>query len=409
MPVTAYPEVTLDGLPSEVQRFRDEIRAFARDEVAPRAQELDNAPANDFAWDVARKGHDLGLTRAIIPRDCGGLGMGVLPVAIALEELAAACPGVALIFGATMLGQAPILLSADPRLEARYLPLFSGDEPVLACSAVTEDEAGSDLRIPQNAHHAYNVTTARRDGDFYVLSGRKSFIVNAPLATFATVFANLEGYPGASGLTCFIVPLDAPGVVRGPVADMMGYRSCLGGELLFKDVRVPAENVVGGECQGLAIETAQGNMARSAVAAISTGVASRALEHALTWCGYRVQGGAPLYKHQFTAAKLASMAADVDAARLLYRHAATKVDNELPAPSYEPAIAKLFADRIAIEVSSAAVSLMGARGYVRSFGLEKILRDSYGARIYEGTPEILALAITESMYRDRYRDGFEDL
>lgn len=400
------PDLNFDSFPTDVRVFQQSVREFARDEVAPRAQELDEAPAEDFAWDLVQKGHELGLTRALISREYGGLGVGVVGIALALEELAAASPGIALVFGATMLGQAPVLLSGNPRMQSRFLPLFAGDTAVLACNAVTEEDAGSDLVIPESAAYARNVTRIRRDGDEYVLNGRKRFITNAKVANFASVFANMEGSPGATGLTCLMVPLDTPGVTRGPVADKMGYRACLGSELVFDDVRVPVDNIVGGECDGLAINIAQGNMARSSVAAISTGVARGALECAVDWCGKRIQGGGLLREHQMTARKLAEMTANVDAARLLYLRAANKVDNELPAPEYEPAIAKFFADRIAIEVAGAAVSLMGARGFVRSFGIERMLRDSYGARIYEGTPEALALAITGCLYRGE--DGGED-
>jgi alkylation response protein AidB-like acyl-CoA dehydrogenase len=396
----ATPDLNFDVLPPEIRRFRDTVREWARDEVAPRALELDLAPAEDFAWDIAQRGHELGLTRAVVPKEYGGIGVGVVGVALALEEIAAACPGIALVFGATMLGQAPILLSGDPRLQARFLPLFSGDKVVLACNAVTEEHAGSDLVIPESAPHARNVTRARRDGDSYVITGGKRFITNAKLAAFATVWANMEGSPGATGLTCFVVPLDEPGVTRGAVADKMGYRNCLGSELTFDEVRVPLEYMIGGEGEGIALNVAQGNMARPSVAAISTGVARSAFEKAVEWAGQRIQGGKLLHEHQFTAGKLAAMAANVDAARLLYLRAATMVDNQLPAPEYEPAVAKLFADRVAIETANQAMSLMGARGFVRSYGMEKILRDSFGARIYEGTPEALALAITSCLYRD---------
>jgi alkylation response protein AidB-like acyl-CoA dehydrogenase len=398
--ITGSITETSTALPPAVRELKARAREFALNEVKPRALGLDQAPAEDFDWELVRAGHRLGLTRAAVPTDYGGLGLGMLGVATALEEVAAACPGVALVFGATMLGQAPVLLSGDPRLQSRYLPLFSGDEPVLACNAVTEEDAGCDLIIPANAVHARNVMTARRDGDHYVLNGRKRFITNARFAAFASVFAAMEGTPGATGLTSFIVPLDLPGVERGPVADKMGYRACLGSELTFQDVRVPAENMIGAEGEGMAINMAQSNMARAAVAGISTGIARGALEAAVSWAGERVQGGAPLREHQFTAAKLAEMAAKVDASRLLYLHAANTVDTQLPPPEYEPAVAKLFADRAAIDVADAALSLVGARGYLRSYGVEKMLRDAYGTRIYEGTPEVLALAITESLYAE---------
>ncbi len=392
-------ELNFDVLPAEIQQFKSVVREFAQEVVLPRAQELDQAPADELDWDIVRQGHALGLDRVAIPAQFGGLGLGMLGISVAMEELAAACPGTALIFGASMLGQTPILYSGDPYLQQRYLPLFAGQEPVLACNAVTEEEAGCDLIIPANAVHAINVMTARRAGDVYLLNGRKRFITNAKVATFASVFANMEGHPGATGLTSFIVDLDQPGVTRGPVADKMGYRACLGSELVFENVEVPLSNVVGGELNGMAINMAQSNMARASVAGISTGVAQGALDKALQWCGERVQGGELLYRHQFSAAKLAEMAAKVEASRMLYLFAANKVDNQLPAPEYEPALAKFFADRVAIEVADAAVSLIGARGYLREYGVEKMLRDAYGARIYEGTPEVLALAITDCLYR----------
>lgn len=395
-----HPDLNFDNFTPEVRAFQNLVREFARDEVAPRAVDLDLDEHDSFAWDIVQKGHELGLTRAMIPPEYGGLGVGVIGIATALEELAAACPGIALVFGATMLGQAPVLLSGDPQLQARFLPMFSGDEAVLACNAVTEEYAGSDLVIPESTQFARTSTSLRREGDYYVLNGAKKFITNAKVATFASVFVNMEGSPGATGLTCVMVPLDSPGVTRGPVADKMGYRNCLGGELVFDEVHVPAENLVGLERDGVYINQAQGNMARSTCAAISTGVARAALEKSITWAGERIQGGKLLKDHQMTARKLADMSANVDASRLLYRYAANKVDNSLPAPEYEPAIAKMFADRIAIDTAQTAMSIMGARGYVRSYGMEKIVRDSFGARIYEGTPEALALTVTNAIYAD---------
>ncbi|MET0740531.1 MAG: acyl-CoA dehydrogenase family protein [Candidatus Nanopelagicales bacterium] len=398
-------EPTLTQLPAHVEELRRTAREFAQQRLRPAVQRLDQAPAADFDWELVAEAHALGLTRLVIPRQLGGLGYGELGVAVALEELAAVDAGFALIIGATMLGQAPILLSGDPRIQSRFLPLFAGDDPVLACNAITEDLAGCDLLIPDNAPHAVGVMSARRDGDEYVLSGAKKFITNGKVANYATTFANVDGHGGATGLTCFVVPLDSPGITRGDVADKMGYRSCLGTELLFDEVRVPAENMIGGEGGGVHINIAQMDMARAAVAAISTGVARGALELAIAWCGDRTQGGVKLWQHQFTARKLAEMTAKVDAARLLYLKAAHLADTEVPAPAYEPAVAKLFADRIAIEVATEAMGLMGARGYVRDWGMEKYVREALGARIYEGTPEVLALAITASMY-DEGDDDF---
>lgn len=399
----ASPPADLPSIPkvtAEVEALRDSVRSWARTRLAPEVRRLDEAPAEDFDWALVQEGHDLGLTRLVVPKQFGGLGYGEVGVAVALEELAAVDAGFALIYGATMLGQAPVLLSGDPRMQARFLPLFCGDDPVLACNAVTEDQAGCDLLIPESAPYARDVMQAHRDGDHYVLNGSKKFITNGKVATYATVFANLTGHPGASALTCFVVRLDRPGITLGAVADKMSYRSCLGTEMHFKDVVVHEEDLVGGEGGGLYVNLQQMNMARAAVAAISTGVARGALEQAVAWADDRVQGGVPLRQHQFTARKLAEMSAKVDAARLLYLRAAHLADNEIPAPAHEPAVAKLFADQIAIEVTTEAMGLMGARGYLRDHGMEKRLRDALGARIYEGTPEVLALAITQTLYED---------
>ncbi len=391
---------TLTTLPPDIVALRDQVREWAQTRLAPEVRRIDEAAAEHFDWDLVREGHDLGLTRLVVPAQFGGLGYGELGVAVALEEIAAVDAGFALIFGATMLGQAPVLLSGDPRLQARFLPLFSGDEPVLACNAITEDLAGCDLLIPENAAHAVGVMQARRDGDHYILNGDKKFITNGKVAHYGTVFAAVEGTEGAVGLTCFVVPLDTEGITLGAIADKMGYRTCLGTEMHFENVRVPAENMVGAEGEGVFVNIQQMNMARAAVAAISTGVARGALDQAVAWAGERVQGGKLLHEHQFSARKLAEMAAKVEASRMLYLKAAYLADNEIPAPAYLPAVAKLFADRIAIEVATEAMGLMGARGYIRDHGMEKRLRDALGARIYEGTPEVLALAITEELYAE---------
>lgn len=240
-------EVTLTTLPPRLRELQLTVRAFAEDVVRPRVLALDQAPAEHFDWEMVQLGHELGLTRLTLPVEHGGGGYGILGVAVAMEELASVCAGTALIFGATLLGQAPVLLSADPVLQAKYLPRFSAEKAVLACNAITEDLAGCDLLIPENAEHAVGVMTAHRVGDNYVLNGRKRFITNAMYADFASVYANIDGSPGATGLTCFLVPLDTPGVHRGAVANKMGYRVCLGSELIFEDVVVPADQIVGGE------------------------------------------------------------------------------------------------------------------------------------------------------------------
>jgi hypothetical protein len=390
---------SLFRLPPEVERLREEAREFARQVVRPRAEANDLAPAGDFDWAVIREGHRRDLLRLTIPAELGGRGAGVLGVAVVMEEIAAACPATALVFGASLLALSAVLFSADRRLQARFLPPFLSDDPVLACNAITEDEAGCDLLIPGNAAHVANPMTATRDGDHYILNGTKRFITNGQVAEWATVFATVTPPAPRDGRTVFIVGLDTPGITRSGIADKMGYRACLGTTLEFAGVAVPSENVVLGEGLGQGYLRVQSNQARSIVAAISTGVARGAFEIAASYARRRVQGGRPLIEHQFTARKLAEMTAKVDGARLLYLQAAYQADHLLPAPDYGPATAKLFADRAAIEVTEEAMSILGARGYCREYGIEKLVRDSFGARIYEGTPEVLALAIAGALAR----------
>jgi alkylation response protein AidB-like acyl-CoA dehydrogenase len=394
--MTVHDRPVLANFPAEVRKFLMPVREFARDEVAPQVREFDTAPPEEFTTELVQKGHDLGLTRALIPAEHGGLGVGVTGLALALEELAAACPDLALIFGATMLGQLPVLLAGDRWLRARFLPLFAGDEAVLACNAVARKFTGPQLVKPENPQWNRPRPAIRREDGDYVVNGAEQIITNAKTASFASVFASIEG---SAELTCLIVPLDSPGVHRDLPAGKRGYRARLTGSLRFDEVRIPSENLIGGEHRGDAVSTAQLNLARSALAAISTGIARHALELSLQWCGQQVRG-ITASNHQLTARKLADMASSVEAARLLYLAAASKVDTGYSSPEYEPAVAKFFADRVAVEVAGTAVSLLGSQSTFRAFGIEAILRNSYGARIHEGMPEELATAITDCLYRN---------
>ncbi|MEU6212519.1 acyl-CoA dehydrogenase family protein [Streptomyces sp. NPDC089922] len=385
-------------LDSVESAFLAQVAAFAREEVAPGAAERDRIEKGQVDWDTVRKGHALGLLRMAIPRDFGGLGLSQLAIALTLEELASADPGMALIFGATGLFQTPLLICENPRLQEKYLPAFLGPEPVLACNAVAEERNGTDLVLPQQAPHAQDMTVARRSGSEYLLTGTKRYITNAPVATYATVMANLDGAPGSTGLTCFVTELEQDGVTRGEIHDKVGYRTAPAGELILDNARVPEENVIGEENGGWDLNVAIGNLTRVTCAAVATGIARHALDRAVAWAGTRRQGGRLLFEHQMSARKLADMSARVSAARALYLDAVLKADTVIPTPAYEPAVAKLVADRAAIDNADAAMSLIGAAAFQREDGMDRVLRDAYGPRIYEGSPEALALVITGELF-----------
>ncbi|MFD4989202.1 acyl-CoA dehydrogenase family protein [Streptomyces sp. NPDC058374] len=378
--------------------FLNEVVAFAREEVAPGAAERDRIEKGQVDWDTVRKGHALGLLRMPIPRDFGGLGLSQLALALTLEELASADPGMALVFGATGLFQTPLLICENPDLQGKYLPAFLGPEPVLACNAVAEENNGTDLVLPQQAPYAQDMTVARRSGSEYLLSGTKRYITNAPVATYATIMANLDAAPGSTGLTCFVTELEQDGVTRGEIHDKVGYRTAPAGELVLDNARVPEENVVGGERGGWDLNVAIGNLTRVTCAAVATGIARHALDRAVAWAGTRRQGGRLLFEHQMSARKLADMSARVSAARALYLDAVLKADTVIPTPAYEPAVAKMVADRAAIDNADAAMSLIGAAAFQREDGMDRVLRDAYGPRIYEGSPEALALVVTGELF-----------
>ncbi|MFI8911845.1 acyl-CoA dehydrogenase family protein [Streptomyces sp. NPDC053513] len=375
-----------------------EVTAFARDEVAPGAAERDRIEKGQVDWETVRKGHALGLLRMAIPREFGGLGLSQLGIALTLEELAAADPGMALIFGATGLFQTPLLICEKPELQEKYLPKFLGPEPVLACNAVAEERNGTDLVLPQQAPYAQDMTVARRSGSEYLLTGTKRYITNAPVATYATIMANLEDAPGSTGLTCFVTDLEQDGVTRGEIHDKVGYRTAPAGELILDGARVPEENVLGDERGGWDLNVAIGNLTRVTCAAVATGIARHALDRAVAWAGTRRQGGKLLFEHQMSARKLADMAARVSASRALYLDAVLKADTVIPTPAYEPAVAKMVADRAAIDNADAAMALIGAAAFQREDGMDRVLRDAYGPRIYEGSPEALALVVTGELF-----------
>ncbi|MEU6620231.1 acyl-CoA dehydrogenase family protein [Streptomyces litmocidini] len=375
-----------------------EVTAFARDEVAPGAAERDRVEKGQVDWETVRKGHALGLLRMAIPREFGGLGLSQLGIALTLEELAAADPGMALIFGATGLFQTPLLICEKPELQEKYLPKFLGPEPVLACNAVAEERNGTDLVLPQQAPYAQDMTVARRSGSEYLLTGTKRYITNAPVATYATIMANLEDAPGSTGLTCFVTDLEQDGVTRGEIHDKVGYRTAPAGELILDGARVPEENVLGDERGGWDLNVAIGNLTRVTCAAVATGIARHALDRAVAWAGTRRQGGKLLFEHQMSARKLADMAARVSASRALYLDAVLKADTVIPTPAYEPAVAKMVADRAAIDNADAAMALIGAAAFQREDGMDRVLRDAYGPRIYEGSPEALALVVTGELF-----------
>src|SRR5215831_15173545 len=280
---------------------------FAEEEIRPVAAELDER--EEFPWDLVKKAGELDLTTFAFPEALGGLGItDELTNCIITEELSWGCAGVATVLGGTHLASIPILLAGSDEQKRRLLkPIVEANG--LCAMALTEPEAGSDV--------AAITTTARRDGDSYVLNGTKRFITNGGIADLYVIFATVDHALGHRGVTAFIVPGDTPGVSGGKKEKKLGIRCSHTGEVLLDDVRVPVENRLGEEGSGFKLAMTMLDRSRPMVAAIALGIARAAYEHARDYAKERVQFGKPIAANQAIQFMLADMATKVQAARLM--------------------------------------------------------------------------------------------
>jgi acyl-CoA dehydrogenase len=261
-----------------------------------------------------------------------------------------------------------------------------------ACFGLTEREAGSD-------NTAIKTTAVKKD-DHYILNGSKTFITNAGVSSLGVIFASTDASRGARGLSAFIVPMKLPGITVGKKENKMGHRASNTAEIYFDDVKVPAKNILRREGFGFIIALKTLDFARPAVGAGGIGVARAAYEEALAYSQQRVQFGKPIAHFQYNSFKLAEMATDIDAARLLVYRSAWMLDNNLKA-SKESAMAKVMATDVAMKVATDAVQMFGGYGYMKEYPVEKMMRDAKLLQIYEGTNEIqkhvISLEILGSM------------
>jgi len=375
---------------TDMQRqLRDAVRAFAVARVKPAAAETDRLAR--FPHELMSELGRLGVMGCFVPERYGGAGFDYVAYALAVEELAVACAATAVIFSAhASLATWPILALGSEAQRARYLPPMARGE-WLGCLALSEPSSGSDAGSIR--------TTARRDGDHYVLNGTKNFITNAPDARVAIVFASLDPAQGNKGLAAFIVETGWPGweVVR--IEEKMGIRGAHSAQLALTDLRVPRENLLGEEYGGfkVAMKTLDGG--RIGIAAQAVGIARAALEDSLAYARERRAFGRPLAEFQGLQWRLADMATAVEAARLLTLRAASLKDRGLPY-SKEAAMAKLFAAETAMTLATQAVQVHGGYGYTREFAVERYFRDAKITEIYEGTSEIQRLVIAGGLLRE---------
>lgn len=388
---------------AEQRATQEWAREFAQRFITPVALELDQNPDSPARDMVIREAAKAGILGMAIPEPMGGSGLDPLASILVTEELAAACSGCAVLIGATSLGLSPILLSLDLEAIERFIvPLaatWESDEPKLAALAATEPEMGSDFIQGHPATRSHT-RVDRRDGG-YVINGTKIFISNGSLASLVTVFGTLD----PSGqlrdhCICLAVPTDTPGFSVGQVFDKMGQRACPAAELVFDDVFLSDEHVIGQPGGGWFLNRLIMSVTRTPVGAIALGIARSAYEKALEYAEVRIQGGQPIVGHQAVQLMLADMAIRVEAARgLVYESALSATRG---APSLKLAsMAKTFASDAAVANALDAIQIMGGHGYIRDHGVEKLLRDAKLTQIYEGTNQINRFEIMESVESER--------
>jgi alkylation response protein AidB-like acyl-CoA dehydrogenase len=383
--------VAYDVLTAEQRELRDLVRTLARERIAPRAAEIDES--HEFPWDVVELLREQGVFGLLFDEEWGGTGTGTLLGLVAIEEIAKVCATSSLILTVQELGSLGLKLEGTHEQKERCFPrLVSGEW--LAAYALTEAGSGSDSAAMR--------TTARRDGDEYVLSGGKRFITNAGVANLYTVFAKTDPGAGHAGISAFLVESDAPGFEVARLEPKMGISGSTTGELVFDDCRVPAANLLGEEGEGFRIAMRILDRSRSGVAAQALGIAQGATDYALEYARSRETFGKPIAEHELVAAKLADMETKCEAARgLLYRFGqmvdAGVADEELTKAS---AMAKLYCSDVAMEVTTEAVQILGGYGYIKEYPVERMMRDAKITQIYEGTNEIQRLVIAREMLKE---------
>ncbi|MBI4481853.1 MAG: acyl-CoA dehydrogenase family protein [Acidobacteria bacterium] len=373
-------------LADEQERTRRTARQFAEGEVRPRAEEIDRT--DEFPLDLVEKAGALGLMGVIVPREHGGLGMDTLSLVLAVEEVSRTSATVGAILSVhNFLVCDPILAAGDGDQKRRYLPPLASGEHI-GCYCLTEPEAGSDV--------ANQTATAVRRGADYVLNGSKIFITNGKAAQVALVYASTDRQQRHQGITAFVVETERPGFRFAKKERLLGIHGSACATLFLEDCVVPASNRLGAEGEGFKIALASLDGGRIGMAALAVGIAQGALDEALSYAKERTQFGQALSRFQAIQWKLADMATEIEAARLLTHRAAFARDHQ-PRCSLEASTAKLFASEVSHRVTHGAVQVLGGHGYSQDHPVERFYRDARMTEIDQGTSEIQRSVIARNL------------
>ena len=376
-------------LTEEHEMIRKMVRDFARNEVAPTAAERDEEER--FDMDLFKKMAELGLTGIPWPEEYGGIGSDYLAYCIAIEELSRVCASTGVTLSAhTSLAGWPVYKFGTEEQKQKYLrPMALGEK--IGAYGLTEPGSGSDAGGMR--------TTAKRDGDDYILNGSKIFITNGGIADIYVVFALTDPESRQKGTSAFIVESGFEGFSVGKKEKKLGIRSSPTTEIIFENCRVPKENLLGKEGEGFKIAMMTLDGGRNGIAAQAVGIAQGALDAAIDYAKERVQFGKPIAAQQGVGFKLADMATGIEASRLLTYQAAWLESEGLPYGK-ESAMSKLMAGDTAMKVTTEAVQIFGGYGYTKEYPVERYMRDAKITQIYEGTQEIQRLVISRMITKD---------
>ncbi|MDD5066605.1 MAG: acyl-CoA dehydrogenase family protein [bacterium] len=379
-------ECLLDDVQKEITNM---ARQIADEKIRPVRAKYDEE--GTFPWDVMKALSQADLFGLYIPEEYGGFGRGVIELCLVTEELSKVCSGIAVSYAASALGTFPILLSGTEEQKKKYLPdIASGKK--LAAFGLTEANAGSDASNIQ--------TTARLEGDHYILNGMKQWITNGGEAEIYTVIAMTDKSKGARGASAFIVEKGTPGFTFGKKENKLGIRSSATRELIFDDCKIPKENLIGREGMGFIVAMKTFDASRPGIAAQAVGIAQGALDETVEYMKTREQFGQKIINFQGLQFMLAEMATQVEAARALTYEVAKLVDRGEKGVAKFSAMAKLFASDTAMKVTVDCVQLFGGYGYMKEYPIEKYMRDAKITQIYEGTNQIQREVIASHMIRE---------
>lgn len=367
----------------EAKDLLQDVKKFCENEVKEQCKEYD--VTGEWPKEIYDKAIEQGYHALEVPEEFGGPGLSRVDVAALIEEMAIADAGFATTISASGLGMKPVLIAGSEEQKKRACDLIL--EGGFGAFCLTEPGAGSDAGAGK--------TVAVKDGDEYVLNGRKCFITNGAVASFYCVTAMTDKTKGVKGMSMFFIEAGTPGLSTGNEENKMGIRTSNTCDVVLEDCRIPAKNLISAEGKGFSIAMKTLDQARTWMGCVATGIAQRGINEAIAYGKERVQFGKPIIKNQAMQFKIADMQIKVETARQMVAHALTKMDMGLP-HSMESAIAKCYASDIAMQVASEAIQFFGGYGYSREYPVEKLLRDAKIFQIFEGTNEVQRIVIANN-------------